>query len=655
MAVLTGMLRAQPTVAPSNETVGRARGENVGNYNIVNSFETGYRFHSVGGNPLKYRSDVNFGNGIRLLGSNLTFNSKDGHGRLFDEIVLTTQGLGNDPYQSASLRIQQNTWYRYDLLWRNNDYFNPGLASAVGGHLLNTRRQFQDHDFTLLPQSRFRILAGYSRNSQTGPGLSTINLFDSLGDQFPFFASINRRQREFRLGAEGQAAGFKLHIMHGWQRYEESTAYRLDAPNAGANLNDRIALNSLRRTEPYSGNTPFWRAALVNERKNWYSVNARFSYAGSRRGYAFDEAVAGTSRSGAAATRQVLVAGSGTRPLSSGSLTLSVFPSSKWTLTNHTAFHQTGMTGNASYREINNSASTFSVIYFQNLALRTLLNNTEASYRATSWLGLFGGYRYSSRRIQSTEVESADIFSDRVSATQQNHLKVGVAGLRLQPIKPLSIVIDSEVGRADRPFLTTSERRYQTFGGRVQYKSGPVRLQAYSRANYNTNSSSLFTHSARSRTAGFDANYAAKGWFGIDAGYSKQHWDTLTGIAYFAGDLVDNEASLYISNIHTGYLSAHATLKQRVDLTLGYTRVQDAGDGRATPTSGSAGGSRLAAFRFAQTFPLAFQSPQARLSVLLHSKIRWNLGYQYYGYREDFQTVQNYRAHTGFTSLIWSF
>src|SRR5712692_8572920 len=86
---------AQQVVAPTNEPVGPPRGENAGDYNITNSFETGYRWHTVGGNVGKYRSDVNFGNGIRLLGSNLTINSKDGHGHYFDELLLSTQGLGN--------------------------------------------------------------------------------------------------------------------------------------------------------------------------------------------------------------------------------------------------------------------------------------------------------------------------------------------------------------------------------------------------------------------------------------------------------------------------------------------------------------------------------------------------------------------------------
>src|SRR2546425_2615584 len=105
---LLGAAFAQQVIAPTPETVGSARGENAGNYNIINSFETGYRFASVSGNHGKYRSDENFRNGLRLLGSSFSVNSKDGHGRFFDEILLHTMGLGNDPYEFANLRIQKN-------------------------------------------------------------------------------------------------------------------------------------------------------------------------------------------------------------------------------------------------------------------------------------------------------------------------------------------------------------------------------------------------------------------------------------------------------------------------------------------------------------------------------------------------------------------
>src|SRR5690242_19546175 len=162
-AILTllfvGAAAAQQTVAPTPEPVGPPRGDNVSDYNIVNSIETGYRWNSIGGNEDEYRSQVNYDSGVRLLGSSLSINSRDGHGRFFDEIVLNTQGLGNDPYESAIARIQKNRLYRFDMTWRLNDYVNPGLVSAgqSSGNLRDTRYTSQDDDLTLFPQSKIKF------------------------------------------------------------------------------------------------------------------------------------------------------------------------------------------------------------------------------------------------------------------------------------------------------------------------------------------------------------------------------------------------------------------------------------------------------------------------------------------------------------------
>src|SRR5581483_9735874 len=212
-----GMLEAQQPVAPTTEQVGSPRGETLGNYNITNSFETGYRWNLVGGDLGMYRSDVNYGNGIRLLGSGFTVNSKDGHGKYFDEIVLNTIGLGNDPYQAVTLRIQKNGLYRYDMTWRLEDYFNPGLTVSDG------LRRMQDHDLTLFPQSRVRIDLGYSRNDQTGPALSSIQLFDDRSPAFPFFTDVRREWNEYRAGLTAMLAGFTLTLRHTWEFYKDDT------------------------------------------------------------------------------------------------------------------------------------------------------------------------------------------------------------------------------------------------------------------------------------------------------------------------------------------------------------------------------------------------------------------------------------------------
>src|SRR5258708_12578324 len=145
-------LHAQPVVAPTPDQPSAARGENAGNYNVTNSFETGYRWALIGGDRGMYRSDVNYGNGIRLLGSNLTVNSKDGHGWLFDEIILNTIGLGNDPYEYASLRIQKNGLYRYHTTGRPATYYNPSYPIPGAHHPIHTHRPMPHHESRPLPQ-----------------------------------------------------------------------------------------------------------------------------------------------------------------------------------------------------------------------------------------------------------------------------------------------------------------------------------------------------------------------------------------------------------------------------------------------------------------------------------------------------------------------
>ena len=168
------LAEAQEPVAPSPTSADSSDGETSGNYNIVNNFEAGYRFHAVDGNALQYRSSVNYGNGLRLLASSLSVHSVNGRATVLDRMVLNTQGLGNDPYESAQLRVERNALYRYDLGWRQNDYFNPGLLTAGGNsqHRIDTTYRMQDHNLTILPEAKFKFIFGYTGSAQRGPRCS---------------------------------------------------------------------------------------------------------------------------------------------------------------------------------------------------------------------------------------------------------------------------------------------------------------------------------------------------------------------------------------------------------------------------------------------------------------------------------------------------
>jgi hypothetical protein len=655
--ILASALAAQEVVAPTPEQAGPPRGDNADGYNITNSFETGYRFATLAGDEGMYRSQVNFGNGLRLLGSKLTIDSTDGHGRFFDEIVLTTQGLGNDPYESAMLRVRKNRLYRYDLLWRLDDYFNPGLTISQGNHLLDTQRRMQDHNLTLFPDSAFRLFVGYTRNEQDGMALTTVNDFSIAGNEFPLFGNMNRLENEYRLGGELNLFGVKLNVMHGWDNYTEgfATPYVLAGP--GEQPLNGTGLSSFERTEPYHGSSPYWNLNLRADRK-WISVGARFSYNSGGRNFLFNESALGTII-GAAQNEQIAVAGLGRHPVASGSLTLSLFPTSKLTITNQTSFYNSRFEGDSTYVQFDNATQSAAFLTFEQLGIVTVANATDATWRARKWMGFYAGYHYSERRIRSDELFTEANAQQLFPSELRNHLHVGLAGIRVQPLNGLNVRLEAEVGRADHPFTPAADGSYHALNGLVQYRRKTLTLSAGFNSDYNFNSVSISQYSSKSRSYSADASWAARDWLTFDASYVKMDVDTVAGIAYFAlGQFVENGNSVYISNIHFGNLGVRFGIGKRVDLFVGYSRVQDVGDGRSNPLAPAEAQPAvpgIPAFIAAQTFPLTYETPSARLSVKLHERLRWNAGYQHYRYLEEFSVLQNYQAHTGYSSVTWSF
>jgi hypothetical protein len=658
--VVARLLVAQQPVAPTPAQVGSPRGENWENYNITNSFETGYRFAEVTGNQGQYASQVNYGNGIRLLGSSLTVNSKDGHGKYFDDIVLTTIGLGNDPYESARLRIGKNNLYDYNLLWRLNDYYNPALNVAFGDHLMNTRRTMQDQDLTLFPRAFVQIHAGYSNVGQSGPALTTLQTFDTRSGIFPLFANVRRSFNEYRLGADLNFAGFKLTILHRWEYLKDDTPLTLGA--SITNPFDSTMLSSLYRAEPTHGSSPSWLGNLITVRK-WWSVNGRFVYTSGKNNFVQDELSTGLDRLGQNINRQTIISGDAHRPFSTGDLSLSLFPGDRLTLVNNTSFYNQRIDGNSQFLEFNLGSNTANAVNFGYLGIRTFANATDLHYKLYKWLSVYAGYHYSTRRIQTIAgFALPGSGPEQTFAEQFNHQNVGAAGFLVKPIKPVSIMVDVEIGRNSQPYAPLVDKDYHAITARVQYKVSKLLLSGQYLQKYNNNAVTISSYSSRSRNYMANASWVPHDWFSFDASYSKLHLDTVGGIAFFIANprptLVQGLDSIYISNIHAGTLNARFVIRKRVDLYVGYSIIKDTGDGRNSAVPFPTTDPLQQLFVSVQTFPLSFQSPMARVSVRISPKVRWNVGWQYYNYHEQFGLFANYQyyhANTGYTSILWSF
>lgn len=671
---LPALLVAAALAAPAQEADHR-----VGTYRVIDGFEYGYRSAFVAGNREVYRSALNYNNGLRLFDGLLRVHSGDGHGRLIDELTLTTFGQGGDPYQATSLRVEKNRWVRLDMGFRVINYYNHLLALSGGEHRQNTERIFQNYDLTFFPQRRVQLLLGYDRDNQNGPAL-TSELIDTRRepafprDQFFVFADrVRRLNNQWRAGANATVAGFKLSFMQALDYYKEDpqNSLRGAQPQAPGGM----LAQTFRRDDPVHGRTPITRFNLHTDANRRFALNGRFVYSGGDRKFALDENIGALNPVAGVVTRQAFVLGLAKRTQGTGDLTMTYQPGERWTLSNTSAINQSRISGDSAFVELRTPVSPLDPardeFFFDILSIRLLSNQTDVNFRATKRIGFYGGYHYSIRRIQSREILQ-DISGAPTGVPLygfQNVTNSGLAGVRLRPLSPLTLLFDAEYGRAGRPFTPVSEKRFHGETFKAQWKQKSWTASAGFKAYRNQNDAPPVLgileggipsqHRLVSRQYTANVSWTPPNRVALDAGYGKLHLDTASGILNFPlfdGPNVTARRSLYLSNLHHGHATLRVDVTERAVLFLGYSVVKDTAGGQKAASLIAPFVPAYPSFVFNGTdlinsYPLTYQSPQGRLTIKVRNRISWNAGWQYYNYSERFTGLQNYHAHVVYTSL----
>ncbi|MBZ5515023.1 MAG: hypothetical protein LAN62_09310 [Acidobacteriia bacterium] len=176
-----------PTPAGAQET---SEGVKVGNYNLRQSIELGYRWTDFTGNEGVFDTFVNLHQGPRLLGQTLEMRPLTRGAGLFDNLYLTSFGYGGDPNNFSMLRVSKDKWYNFNATFRRDQNYwnydllanplnpagsNPTIPIIDSPHRMALVRRMSNVALTLLPQSRVRFRLGYSRNINDGPSLSSIH------------------------------------------------------------------------------------------------------------------------------------------------------------------------------------------------------------------------------------------------------------------------------------------------------------------------------------------------------------------------------------------------------------------------------------------------------------------------------------------------
>ena len=715
--LLLGVVSAQqpsPSPTPKKaeakpESTPVQAGEDAGNYTITSSIEVGYRGIAVSGDLNKYRSDLNYKAGPRLFDSSFLVRAKEGKGTVFDTLLVTSTGWGSDPYSNLRINAEKPELYRFDATYRRFKYFrflnnlaNPNWIFSpasfnvppnpvTGLHGYNTNTEMGDFDLTLLPKNKtIRFTFGISPERYGGPAFTD---YHQGGNEFSLRSQLSSRATDYRVGADGQLGPIDYSFLQGHRRFTDDSLISL-GNTPGINLNPTAAsFTSFNRNEPVRGDVNYTRFSahtLVAKRLDvtgriiYSKATNNFSFIESATGRNFNPRITGFPPGPLPATPNTLnlaqynIVGSAKRPNTLGDIGITLLATDKLRISNTFRVEDFKIDGTAVFSDFfsvtRGAGPTLrtDTIAFSNLPVnkgtryRKYQDTIEADYQFNARYGLHFGYRYGSRRIEQTLSgfalnSNAPTLLVPEDEVETNHTKAFFGGFKARPQKNLSIYFDAEHGTADNVFTRIGNYDYTNIRAKARYSpSKNLNFSTAFIARNNANPSEIagvslqdfgVTTKSRVFTSAIDWSPNSKVSFSTGYNYSWANSDAV--VDYFYNSIRHPLGhSLYFMRNNFFYFDATAQLAPRVTLFAAYRVNQDNGQGnRLADPTGTPG-------TLINSYPMNFQSPEARLAIKLNRRLDWNAGYQYYNYNESALVgprPQNYHAHLPYTSLRFYF
>jgi hypothetical protein len=690
-----------PSPQSSDSSVTPEQGEGAGDFTVISSLEFGYRGLRVDGDLNKYQSDLNYKAGPRIFDSSFLLRSKHGKGDLFETFLATSTGWGADPQGNVRVSVEQPEWYRFDATYRRFKYFrflntfaNPNWVftpanfsvppkQSTGEHGYNTRVKLGDFDLTLLPKNRFiRFNVGYSPERYSGPAFTNYHVG---GNEFNLLSELKSRANDFRVGADGKLGPLNFSILQGFRRFRDDSAIDLGVTPA-INVNPTAAtLTSFDRNEPARGSVNYTRFSLQTLVAKRLDITGRIIYSKAEQNYSFLESftgrnwnprITGFPPSPPGATPNILnlgqytLTGNTERPNWLGDVGLTLLATDKLRLSNTFRVEKFEINGSALFADffsLTRGTRTDTIGFnnrdvLTNTDYRKIQNTIEGDYQFNPHYSIHLGYRYATRRVEEA-ISGFNLGANQPTAlvpdsfTEHNHTHAVLGGFKARPLNEWTIYFDAEHGTADNVFSRLGNYNYTNIRAKSRYKpTTRLALNLAFIAKNNSNPSEIagvsledFGVSIKSRIFSSSLDWTATPRFSISTGYNY-HWiNNHTILDYFFNSVAHPLGnSLYFVRNNFFFVETVARIAPRVTLFTAYRINKDNGQGNRVADPTGKPGTLIA------SYPMSYQSPEARLAIKLHQRLDWNVGYQYYNYNESpivGPRPQNYHAHLSYTSL----
>ena len=604
-------------------------------------------------------------------------------------------------------------YYRFLVNFANPAWSFAPQNQLTGVRGYDTRTQLGDFDLTILPKNEtISFNVGYSPERYTGTYFSVYHVG---GNDFLQLNDARHRANDFRVGAQGTLGPVDWSFLQGFRRFREDTV--VDTVPVGINtLTTAAQLRTFARNEPTRGSVDYTRASLHTLIAKKLDLTARLVYSRAKSSFNFVENFTGVNWNPritgwpqtsfprvpppgtvtVAVTPNTLnlgqynITGETKRPNTLFDFGATFLATDKLRLSNTFRvedFEISGMDIFADFFSITRTlpstvggGTRTDALGFTNLdatevtKYRKYQNTVEGDYQFNPKLSIHFGYRYGKRQVErffdGFNLGSQGSFNPVNARTtheefEENQTNAFFGGFKARPVKEWTLYFDAEHGSSDNVFTRIGNYDYTNFRAKSRFapnRKAVLNMGLIVKNNSNPSeiagvSLSDFGASFKTRIFTSSLDLMPSSRFTINMGYNY-NWvesDSLIDYSYLSStnSAIRGHALYYMRN-NFFFIESTARLTPKVTFYSAYRVNRDNGQGNRI-SDPSATGART----IISSYPMSYQSPEARLSIRLNRRLDWNLGYQYFNYNEDAflrtfpgsPRAQNYHAHLPYMSL----
>jgi len=603
---------------------------------VTGSVDLGYRWNSVGGSLDTYRSVVDMGSGVRLLGLDVTIESAAR--KWFDRIDVRGSGWGGDPYDTAHVDVARHDWYRFQFDYRNIAYFNflPSFADPSMGNGIfldqqsfDSHRRMMDFELELLPGHWIVPYLGYSRDSGFGTGITD---FVSGINSYPVEDRPRDSSNNYRGGVRIELKKLHVTLEQGGTTFKDDQQVFTSNQNFGNNttpfLGEGLDLTNLAQAYGVRGDSIYSKVLLTANPTPWLDLFGEFLYSRPDTNVNYSQYNVGQFVDLTTlllyTSELDLVNAAAKEPHTTARLGFEIRPFRRlrviesWT----TDRLHSASSAALSQQILTPAVTTLLSDFTDRLVMNYNREQLDALFDLTGRITLRAGYRYE----WGDGLTEGALLTGATTETGEVKRQVGLAGVSYRAPQGLSLSVDFEGSGGDRGYFRTSLQDYQKARIQARYQLRPSLVfgAAFSVLS-NQNPNPAVNYSFLSRDSSFSMTWTPNNSKRVTVTGEYTRATLRSDLNYIVPQDFTTANSSYRDNVHEGSALVNLVIP---------------GFGANGPHL-SMGGSLM---RSTGSRPTDFYQPTMRLTTPPYKHMTWYGEWRYYGFAEPFYLYEGFRS-----------